>query len=98
MRSTEKLQEASSLLLVYWALMLLSASLLGWALLIQRGLQVEGQNSREIEARAMARSGIIVALHPLASRRMAFLENEVRPGMRYRVKIVSEGGRLNVNW
>ena len=88
---------ASVLLIVLWALILLSAAVLTWAKVIQQDIQMSGQENREIEARAMAHSGLAIALHPLVSKKTPLLEEELGEGMGYRVKMVSEGGRLNIN-
>ena len=88
---------ASVLLIVLWALILLSAAVLTWAKVIQQDIQVSGQENREIEARAMAHSGLAIALHPLVTKKTPLLEEELGEGMGYRVKMVSEGGRLNIN-
>ena len=89
---------ASVLLIVLWALILLSAAVLAWAKVIQQDIQMSGQENREIEARAMAHSGLAIALHPLVSKKTPLLEEELGDGMSYRVRMVSEGGKLNINW
>ena len=89
---------ASVLLIVLWALILLSAAVLTWAKVIQQDIQMSGQENREIEARAMAHSGLAIALHPLVSKKTPLLEEELGEGMGYRVTMVSEGGKLNINW
>ena len=89
---------ASVLLIVLWALILLSAAVFAWAKVIQQEIQISGQENREIEARAMAHSGLAIALHPLVSKKTPLLEEELGEGMSYRVMMVSEGGKLNINW
>ena len=46
----------------------------------------------------MAHSGLAIALHPLVTKKTPLLEEELGEGMGYRVKMVSEGGKLNINW
>ena len=46
----------------------------------------------------MAHSGLAIGLHPLVSRKTPLLEEEVAEQMGYRVTMVSEGGKLNINW
>ncbi len=89
---------ASVLLIVLWALILLSAAVFTWAKIIQQDIQISGQENREVEARAMAHSGLAIALHPLVSKKTPLLEGEIGEGMSYRVMMVSEGGKLNINW
>lgn len=91
-------QQASALLLVFWALLIMTASALAWALWVQRDLRAQGEFNRGLEARSMANSGIAIALHPLISLKTPIPDIEVLPGMHYRVRILSEGGKLNVNW
>ena len=86
------------LLIVLWALFLLSAAVFTWAKVIQQDIQISGQENREIEARAMAHSGLAIGLHPLVSRKTPLLEEQIADDMGYRVTLVSEGGKLNINW
>lgn len=88
----------SALLLVLWALLLLSAAVFGWATWINDSIVLHGESIRGIEARAMAHSGMVLALHPRVTRKTPLPEEELAPGMRYRVKVISEGGKLNINW
>ena len=89
---------ASALLLVVWAVIILSAALLAWLNFMQVDLERSADSNREVEARAMARSGVAIGLHPLVSERTPGLEEEVGPGMGFRVRLVGEGGKLNINW
>ncbi len=90
--------EAAALLLVMWALVVLTASVFTWAVMIQGELQLHSEANRDVEARAMAHSGLALALHPLVTQKTPLLEEEVAPDLGYKVRIVSEGGRLNINW
>jgi Type II secretion system (T2SS), protein K len=89
---------ASTLLIVLWALVLLSAAVLTWAKLIQQDIRFSGRENRELEAKAMAHSGLAIALHPLVSRKTPLLEEQLSEDMGFRVKMVGEGGKLNINW
>ncbi len=95
---TSPKSRASVLLIVLWALILLSAAVFAWAKVIQQDIQISGQENREVEARAMAHSGLAIALHPLVSKKTPLLEEDIGEGMSYRVTMVSEGGKLNINW
>jgi type II secretory pathway component PulK len=88
----------SALILVLWALMLLSAAVLAWAITIQNGITRYGVDNRTFEALAMARSGLAIALHPAVSRRTPVPDEEPAPGMGFQVRMTSEGGKLNLNW
>jgi len=89
---------ASALILVLWALMLLSAAVLAWAASVQNSIARHAVDNRTFEALAMARSGLAIALHPAVSRRTPVPDEELAPGMGFQVRITSEGGKLNLNW
>ena len=88
----------SALLLVMWALILLSSAVLVWARWMQHEIELSGTANREVEARAMAQSGVAVALHPLVTKQTPLLEEEFTERLGYRVRMVSEGGKLNIKW
>ena len=89
---------ASVLIIVIWALILLAAAVLTWANLIHQDIQFAGRENRELEAKAMAHSGLAIALHPLVSRKTPLLEEQFSEDLGFRVKIIGEGGKLNINW
>ncbi|MDB6171729.1 MAG: type secretion system protein [Chthoniobacteraceae bacterium] len=88
----------SSLMVVLWALFLLSAAVMAWAKWIQQDLQLTGQANAGLEASAMAHSGVAMALNPRISLESPQLEREVDSGLGYRVRMISEGGKLHINW
>ncbi len=88
---------ASALLLVLWALIVITAGVLVWASFIQQTLAVAGQQQNDTEARAMAHSGVNLALHPLVSKETPVLQAMAESDPGYRVQMVSEGGKLNIN-
>jgi type II secretory pathway component PulK len=81
-----------------WALILLSSAVLIWARWMQHEIELGGVANREIEARAMAHSGVSVALHPLVTKQTPLLQEEFSERLGYRVRLVSEGGKLNIRW
>ena len=88
----------STLLLVMWALILLSTAILVWARWIQHDIELSGSLNRQLEARAMASSGVAVALHPMVSQQTPWLVENFDSAMGYNVRMISEGGRLHLNW
>lgn len=86
----------SSLLLVMWALLLLSAAVFGFAKWMDQDLRLHADANRELEARAMAHSGVQFALHPMVTRLTPGLAEELRPTLSYQVRITSEAGKLNI--
>ena len=88
----------SALLLVFWALLLLSAAVFGFAKWMQQDLQIQAEANHDLEAREMAHSGLALALHPLVTKLTPGLEEDLGGGLGYSVRMVSEGGKLNIRW
>lgn len=91
-------RRGAALLLAMWALFVLSASVLVWASYIRQTLAVSGENSNDTEARAQAHSGIAVAMHPLVNKETPALMMDAENDPGFRVRIISEGAKLNVNF
>src|SRR6476646_8140435 len=89
---------AAALMLALWALFLLSAMVISWALDINTRLVVAGNANRIMEAEALACSGAEVALHPYVKPDSPNLVGEIGEHGSYEAHITGEGGRLNVNW
>ena len=87
-----------ALLLALWALFLLSAMVISWAIDINADLSVSGNSNRILEAEAMACSGAEVALHPAIKPNSPNLKHEITARGGYEAHITGEGGRLNLNW
>jgi general secretion pathway protein K len=90
--------EGAALMLALWALFLLSAMVISWALDIDARLSVSGHANRNLEAEAMACSGAEVALNPAIKRSSPNLKRQVTSRESYEAKLTGEGGRLNLNW
>lgn len=93
-----KLRGGAALMLALWALFLLSAMVISWALDINSRLAVSGNASRVLDAEAMASSGADVALHPLIKPDSANLHRQISKYEGYDVKMIGECGRLNLNF
>ncbi|EDY17410.1 hypothetical protein CfE428DRAFT_5096 [Chthoniobacter flavus Ellin428] len=89
---------ASALIIVLWALLLLSAATITWVMWVQQGILAHAVDSRTVEARAMAHSGMTLAMHPQVTRMTPLPPEEIYPGVGYEVRIRGEGGKLNINW
>lgn len=90
-------KSGAALLLALWAMMVLSAAVLVWAAFIQQTLSVSGEQQLDTEARAMAHSGLALAMHPLVSKETPALRMQESNNPGFRVQMVSEGGKLNIN-
>jgi general secretion pathway protein K len=84
-------------MLALWALFVLSAMVVAWALDIDTRLTLNGEASRVIEAEAMAASGSEIALHPAVRAASPLLRGGFGR-QTYEARITGEGGRLNLNW
>jgi type II secretion system (T2SS) protein K len=89
---------AAALMLSLWALFLLSAMVISWAVEIDSRLAVSGNANRVLEAEAMACSGSEVALNPIIKPGSPNLRRQMEGRQSYEARITGEGGRLNVNW
>ncbi len=85
-------------MLALWALFLLSAMVIAWALDINSQLTLSGEASRVVEAEAMAASGAEVALSPAVEAGSSVLRGSLGRNQSYAARITGEGGRLNLNW
>jgi type II secretory pathway component PulK len=88
----------AALLLSLWALFLLAALVMSWALNIDSRLNISGTENRILEAEAMAASGAEVAITPTIKPNSPNLQGKFGPRQSYSVRITGEGGRLNINW
>ena len=85
-------------MLALWALFLLSALVISWALDIDSRLSISGDGTRMLRAEALACSGAEVALHPAVTPGSPNLSGELNNGGTYAARLSGEGGRLNLNW
>jgi general secretion pathway protein K len=88
---------AAAILLALWALFLLSAMVISWALDINTQLTLSSSANRALEAEAMACSGAEVALHPMVKPGSPLLHGDFSPNQSYQARITGEAGRLNLN-
>jgi Type II secretory pathway, component PulK len=99
MRSlNSKSVSGAALMLALWALFLLSAMVISWALDIDSRLALSGNANRVLVAEAMAASGSEVALHPSVAPSSPNLHRKMGDRESYDVGVTGEGGRLNLNW
>ncbi len=91
-------ESGAALMLSLWALFLLSAMLISWAIDIDSRLVISGQANRALEAEAMACSGAEIAMHPAVLPGSPLLHGGLARNQTYETRITGEGGRLNINW
>jgi hypothetical protein len=97
-RAPDPEERGSALLVVLWAVVMLSAAIFAWAQYVEQNLRIHGNASLVLEARAMAHSGVAIALHPRVTKQTPLLEGSLGDGLFYRARLISEGGKLNLNW
>jgi hypothetical protein len=97
-RRNSKLRGGAALMLALWALFLLSAMVISWALDINSRLAVSGNASRVLDAEALASSGADLALHPLIKPSSPNLQGQMGQDQSYEVQMRGECGRLNLNF
>jgi len=81
-----------------WALLLLSAAVFAWVRFIDVSITVTGDRNNGLEAKALAHSGVMVALNPQVTQQTALLTQQLAPDRGYQARITGEGGKLNLNW
>lgn len=91
-------RRGAALMLSLWALFLLSAMVISWALDIDSRLALSGKANRILEAQALACSGAEVAMYPRITLDSPALTGGFGRDQRYEVHMTGEGGRLNINW
>jgi len=89
---------AAAIMLALWALFLLSAMVISWALDINTRLTISGSANRLLEAEAMACSGAEVAMHPSVKPGSIALRGSFPPNQSFETRITGEGGRLNLKF
>jgi general secretion pathway protein K len=93
-----KIASGAALMLALWALFLLSAMIISWALDIDSRLTLSGSANRTLEAEALACSGAEIAMHPSINAGSPSLRRNIDSRKSYEARISGEGGRLNLNW
>lgn len=91
-------QHAAALLLVLWAIAVVSFAVLWVAGMVHLDLQAGASDAALLRARQIALTGVALGLHPQVSRDdMALLNQQFEDGSRLEVRLAGEGARLNIN-
>lgn len=90
-------QHGSSLLLVLWAIMLMSFAILGLIEHLARGVDESIEAEQDFRARLLMQSARVVAEHPALERGDPLLHRQVTSASSYEVRQSTEGTRLAVN-
>src|SRR5438477_9685877 len=96
MDSSKRRESGAALMLSLWALFLLSAMVISWAIDIDSRLVISGDANRALEAEAMACSGAEIAMSSVKPG-SPLLRGGLARGQTFETRITGEGGRLNIN-
>jgi general secretion pathway protein K len=88
----------AAIMLALWALFLLSALVISWALDINTRLALSGDGTRMLKAEAAACSGAEVAFNPTIKPSSPNLKGALNDGANYDARMTGEGGRIDLNW
>jgi len=97
-RDRKAKSRGAAIMLALWALFVLSALVISWALDIDSRLSISSDGTRMLKAEAVACSGAEVALHPAVNPGSPNLSGQLDNGASYQARLTGEGGRLNLNW
>ena len=97
-RNSRSKNRGAAIMLALWALFLLAAMVISWALDIDARFSLSANANRRLEAVAMACSGAEVALHPMVKPGSPNLRRQISDRRSYEARITGEGGRLHINW
>jgi general secretion pathway protein K len=91
-------QRAAALLLVLWAIAVLSFAVLWVADLVGIELESGSADAKRLAARQISLSGVALGMHPRVTREdVALLNQDLDGGGKLRVRIRGEGARFNIN-
>ena len=98
MRQEGNREKGSTILLSMWALLILSAAVFAWARLIDARIDAAAEANLGLEARALAHTGVQIALHPMVTRATPALSGTTGYERSYHATIVGEGSKLNISF
>jgi len=90
-------QRGSSLLLVLWAVMLMSFAVLGLVEHLSRGLDESIEAEKDFRARLLLQSARTLSEHPAIERGDPLLRRQVTSATSFEVRLTTEGTRLAIN-
>ncbi len=91
-------RQGVALILVLCALLVLSFVVLALARQVDQAVFFATRDTRALDARALAYTGVQFALHPQASPRTPALHRQVDRGHSYLARLTGEGGKIQLNW
>ena len=89
---------ASALLIVLWAILVMSICVLGLVGYLHTCIDETTALKKDSRARQLAESGVAMGMHPQVARDDPLLHHAVAPGEGFDVTVRSEGSRININY
>lgn len=90
-------RRGSTLLLVLWAVMLMSFAVIGLVKYLSRGVDESIHEEKDFRARLLLESARVVAAHPAISRGDPLLRQAVSSVSSYEITLTTEGSRVALN-
>jgi general secretion pathway protein K len=98
-KKTDRTVSGSALLLVLFAIVLLSGMIIATVAFVKNGVDEYGARNKEFRARQLAESGVAYGLNPqIQNEDRNLLEQKASDGGKFRVFISSESTKLNINF
>lgn len=94
---TDPARRGSTLLLVLWAIMLMSLAVIGLVNLLSRGLDESVDAGKDFRARMLLESARTIAAHPAIQRGDPLLRQQISPVTSYEITLTTEGARVAIN-
>lgn len=91
-------QRGSALILVLWALLILSMAVIGVVGLVQLSVEHTSHQESIMEAEALAQSGLALGMDPQLLKNDPLLAQKIDATHQFKTTIGSEGARLNLNF
>ncbi len=91
------LQRGSTLLLVLWAIMLMSLAVVGLVHLVSRGLDESVDAEKDFRARLLLESARTIAAHPQIRRGDPLLSQQLTSTTSWQINLTTEGSRIAIN-
>lgn len=98
MRPDLSSHRGSALLLVLWSLVLLSMAVFGVVEIVQSSISHASHLEAASQARALALSGLAIAMNPDIERDSSLLKQQPDTGGKWDVTLRGEAGRMNLNY
>ena len=91
-------KKGSALLIVLWAMIVMSVTVLSLVEFVGFGLDENVTLAKDFRARQLAESGLAIGMHPAVGPNDDVLKQTLGAGERFEARVTSEGARVNINF